>query len=176
LQKSLIALIDQEADLARSGKPARIIAKMNALAEPKIIQALYRASQAGVEIDLIVRGVCCLRPGVAGVSERIRVRSIVARFLEHSRVFWFQAGGAGQLWASSADWMQRNFYTRIEVAFPIQDPELASRVKQEALEPYLADNVQSWILQPDGKYRRSKPGHQKPRSAQEELLANFGCI
>lgn len=176
LQKSLLAMIDQEADHARAGRPARIIAKMNALAEPKVIQALYRASQAGVEIDLIVRGVCCLRPGVPGISERIRVRSIVGRFLEHSRVFWFQAGGDGELYCSSADWMQRNFYTRIEVAFPLQDRELAARVKAETLEFYLADNTQAWVLQSDGKYKRLKPGNQKPRCAQEELLAHFGCI
>jgi polyphosphate kinase len=176
LQKSLVAMIDQEADHARAGRPARIIAKMNALAEPKVIQALYRASQAGVEIDLIVRGVCCLRPGVPGISERIRVRSIVGRFLEHSRVYWLQAGGEGELYCSSADWMQRNFYTRIEVAFPMLDRELAARVRAEALEPYLADNTQAWVLQADGKYRRLKPGNQKPRCAQDELLANFGCI
>jgi polyphosphate kinase len=170
LQKNLIALIDQEADLARSGKPARIAAKMNALTEPKIIQALYRASQAGVDVDLVVRGVCCLRPGVPGVSERIHVRSIIGRFLEHSRVFYFEAGGQELVFCSSADWMQRNFFARVEVLFPVLDERLAQRVYQEAIEVYLADNSQAWILGPDGKYKKAKPGSQKSRVAQEELM------
>ncbi len=170
LQKGLLALIDREAKLAASGRPARIIAKMNALTEPRIIQALYRASQAGVQIDLIVRGICCLRPGVPGVSETIRVRSIVGRFLEHSRIFYFRNDGDEQIFCASADWMQRNFFFRVETCFPIDDQRLKHRILVEGLEPYLADNVQSWILQPDGKYRRSKPGKEKPRSAQEFLL------
>jgi polyphosphate kinase len=170
LQKNLIALIDQEADFARAGKPARIAAKMNALAEPKIIQALYRASQAGVDIDLVVRGVCCLRPGIPGVSERIHVRSIIGRFLEHSRVFYFESGGQELVFCSSADWMQRNFFARVEVMFPVLDERLAQRVYQEAIEVYLADNSQAWILGTDGKYKKAKPGSQKPRVAQEELL------
>lgn len=176
LQKNLIALIDQEADQARAGKPARIAAKMNALAEPKIIQALYRASQAGVEIDLVVRGVCCLRPGVPGVSERIRVRSIIGRFLEHSRVFCFHAGGEELVFGSSADWMQRNFFARVETMFPVLDKRLAQRVYQETIETYLADNAQAWILGSDGRYRRAKPGSQKPRLAQDELLLRHGCV
>jgi polyphosphate kinase len=176
LQKNLIALIDQEADIARSGKPARIAAKMNALTEPKIIQALYRASQAGVEIDLVVRGVCCLRPGIPGVSEKIHVRSIIGRFLEHSRVFYFEAAGQELVFCSSADWMQRNFFARVEVMFPVLDERLAQRVYQEAIEVYLADNSQAWILGQDGKYKRAKPGNQKPRVAQEELLQRHGGV
>jgi polyphosphate kinase len=176
LQKNLITLIDQEADNARAGKPARIAAKMNALAEPKIIQALYRASQAGVEIDLVVRGVCCLRPGVPGVSDRIRVRSIIGRFLEHSRVFCFEAGGQKLVFCSSADWMQRNFFARVEVMFPVLDERLSQRVYQEAIEVYLADNSQAWILGSDGKYKKARPGSQKPRVAQEELLQRHGCV
>ncbi|MBK7641656.1 MAG: polyphosphate kinase 1 [Planctomycetes bacterium] len=176
LQKNLIALIDQEADLARAGKPARIAAKMNALVEPKIIQALYRASQAGVEIDLVVRGVCCLRPGVPGVSDKIHVRSIIGRFLEHSRVFYFEAEGKELVFCSSADWMQRNFFARVEVMFPVLDERLSQRVYQEAIETNLADNSQAWLLGPDGKYKKAKPGNQKPRVAQEELLQRHGCV
>jgi polyphosphate kinase len=176
LQKQLIALIDQEADNARAGRHAMIHAKMNALVEPKIIQALYRASQAGVEIELVVRGVCCLRPGVPGISDNIRVRSIIGRFLEHSRVFCFHAGGEELVFCSSADWMQRNFFARVEVMFPVLDKALAQRVHQEALETYLVDNSQAWILGSDGKYKRAKPGSAKPRVAQEELLQRHGCV
>jgi polyphosphate kinase len=149
---------------------------MNALTEPKIIQALYRASQAGVEIDLVVRGVCCLRPGIPGVSEKIHVRSIIGRFLEHSRVFYFEAAGQELVFCSSADWMQRNFFARVEVMFPVLDERLAQRVYQEAIEVYLADNSQAWILGQDGKYKRAKPGNQKPRVAQEELLQRHGGV
>jgi polyphosphate kinase len=173
LQKNLIAMIDKEADAARHKKPARIIAKMNSISEPKVIQALYRASQAGVEIDLIVRGICCLRPGIARVSENIRVRSIIGRFLEHSRVFYFLNGGDELVFCSSADWMQRNFFSRVELCFPIDEPRLKKRVIHEALDVYLADNTQAWTLSSDGKYRRAKPGAQKPRCAQEDLLVRF---
>jgi polyphosphate kinase len=173
LQKNLITLIEGEAEAARHKKPARIIAKMNSISEPKVIQALYRASQAGVSIDLIVRGICCLRPGVPGVSDNIRVRSIIGRFLEHSRVFYFANGGEELVYCSSADWMQRNFFSRVEVCFPIEEPRLKARVIHEALETYLADNTQAWILASDGKYRRTKPGSQKPRCAQDDLLARF---
>lgn len=173
LQRSLIALIDNESSEARRGKPARIIAKMNALSEPKIIQALYRASQAGVAIDLIVRGICCLRPGVPGVSENIRVRSIIGRFLEHTRVFQFHAGGDKLCLCASADWMQRNFFARVEISFPIEDDRLRQRVSSEDLETSLADNTQAWILASDGKYKRAKPGSQKPRCAQMDLIERF---
>ncbi len=172
LHKFLLARIEEEAERARRGEPARIIAKMNSLADPSLIRALYRASQAGVEIDLVVRGICCLRPGVPGVSERIRVRSIVGRFLEHHRVFWFLAGGEGRCWLSSADWMGRNLFRRVELAFPVEKPKLARRVVREALELPLADNAQAWVLEPDGRYRRLSPAPGEERVAsQERLLA-----
>ena len=130
---------------ARKGKPARIMAKMNALLEPQIIQALYAASQAGVKIDLIVRGACALRPGVRGLSDHIQVRSIVGRFLEHSRVYYFHNDGDELVYLSSADWMERNFFHRIEAAFPILEKELKQRVINEGLLTYLKDNTHSWI-------------------------------
>ena len=171
LHKALIEKIEREAALARQGKRARISAKMNALIEPQIIQALYAASQAGVRIDLIVRGVCCLRPGVPGVSERIQVRSIVGRFLEHTRVFHFRNDGNEELWLSSADWMDRNFFRRVETCFPVEDPTLRKQIMKEGLELYLADNTQAWVLHRDGHYRRQRPrGRQKPRCAQCALL------
>jgi polyphosphate kinase len=169
LHKEMLARIEREAAHAARGKPARIVAKMNALVEPRIIEALYAASRAGVAIDLIVRGICCLRPGVPGVSDNIRVRSIVGRFLEHTRVFWFANGGDEELYAASADWMDRNFYRRVEIAFPIEEKALRARVK-DALERYLADNTQAWVLDADGSYRRLEPGADKPRNAQLELL------
>lgn len=150
-QKTL-TLIAREAEHARQGRPARIIAKMNGLLDKNVIQALYRASQAGVEIDLIVRSMCALRPGVRGVSDRIRVRSIVGRFLEHSRIFYFANGGQEEVFLGSADWMPRNLYDRVEVLFPVRDPLLRQRLKQEILEAYLADNVKARLLQPDGSY------------------------
>jgi polyphosphate kinase len=156
---------------ARAGKRARIIAKMNSLLEPGIIDALYDASNAGVKIDLIVRGVCALRPGIAGLSENIRVRSIIGRFLEHHRVFYFYAGGAEDVLLSSADWMERNFFRRIEVAFPILDKKLKRRVLNEGLRLYLADNQQAWEMDSVGGYRPHRATRGKPRCAQEELMA-----
>jgi len=149
-----IALIEREADHARAKRPARIIAKMNALLDKSVIQALYRASQAGVGIDLIVRGMCALRPGIRGISDRIRVRSIVGRLLEHSRIYSFANGGDEQLYLGSADWMPRNLYERVEVVFPVLDPLLEQRVRQEILEPYLADTAKTRILEPSGDYAR----------------------
>ena len=143
---------------------------MNSLTEKNLIQALYRASQAGVKVDLIVRGVCCLRPGIPGVSENIRVRSVIGRFLEHSRVFWFENGGEGVVYCSSADWMDRNMFFRVETCFPVTDPELARRVRQDALVTYLADNRQSWLLQPDGSYRQHGYEPGKEKVAQQMLL------
>jgi len=154
LAEHCLALIAREAEHARHGRPAHIIAKMNALLDKNIITALYRASQAGVQIDLIVRGICALLPGVRGVSERIRVRSIVGRFLEHSRIFYFANGGQEEIYLGSADWMPRNLYERVEVLFPLRDSLLRERVKAEILDAYLADNVKSRILQKDGKYLR----------------------
>jgi polyphosphate kinase len=149
-----IALIQREADHARARRPARIIAKMNALLDKPVIQALYRASQAGVEIDLIVRGMCALRPGVRGVSDRIRVRSIVGRLLEHSRIYAFANAGEEELYLGSADWMPRNLYERVEVVFPVLDPLLRQRVRQEILEAYLADTAKTRVLDSNGDYTR----------------------
>jgi polyphosphate kinase len=170
LHKRVVEAIRNEARIAAEGRPARVVAKMNALLEPAIIDALYAASQAGVKIDLIVRGICALKPGVPGLSENIRVRSIVGRFLEHSRVFWFKNDGADDVWLSSADWMDRNFFRRIELGFPVLDAALKRRVIREGLKPYLEDNCQSWMMDSEGGYRRqlAKPG--KRYSAQEELL------
>jgi polyphosphate kinase len=170
-----LALIARAAEHARRGRPSHIIAKMNALLDQNIIMALYRASQAGVEIDLIVRGMCALRPGVKGVSDRIRVRSIVGRMLEHSRIFYFQNGGEEEVYLGSADWMPRNLYERVEVMFPIKDPLLRERVRREILESYLADTLKTRLLQKDGTYVRTWQalGKRKPAtgfSAQDFLI------
>ena len=170
LHANTLEAIHAEAEAARAGKRARIIAKMNSLLEPGIINALYEASQAGVKIDLIVRGVCALRPGIKGLSERIRVRSLVGRFLEHHRVFYFYAGGAEKVLLSSADWMERNFFRRIEVAFPIIDKKLKRRVIAEGLLIYLTDNQQSWEMDSDGSYHPRRSTRSKPRCAQAELI------
>ena len=169
LHQAMIEKIDREADHARAGKPARIIARMNSLIEPQVIRALYAASQAGVKIDLIVRGICSLRPGIARVSDNIHVRSVMGRFLEHSRVFHFLNDGDPEVYISSADWMPRNFFRRVEVATPVDDPVLRQRVIDETLEGYLTDNTQAWVLQKDGSYRRLTPG-ARPRSIQDSLL------
>ncbi len=155
LKKHLLDLIEQESAIALSGRPARIIAKVNGLTEPNIIKALYRASQAGVKIDLIVRGMCTLKPGMPGISDNIRVRSIVGRFLEHSRVFYF-LNGTPQIYCASADLMERNLNQRLEIAFPIETPKLAMRVLKD-LEDCLRDNCHSWELQPDGRYLPNSP-------------------
>ena len=166
LRDEMRRLIDQEAENARAGKPARIIAKMNALTEMNTIRALYEASAAGVKIDLIVRGACCLRPGVPGVSENIRVRSVLGRFLEHSRLAYFESGGEQKLFASSADWMSRNLYRRVETCFPIEKPRIRQRLLEEDLLIYLEGDVAAWDLQSDGTYERSG-GMLDP---QEELM------
>src|SRR3954452_10135082 len=172
LHRRIIGAIRNEAKVAGEGKPARIIAKMNALLEPQIIEELYAASAAGVKIDLIVRGVCALRPGIEGLSDNIRVRSIVGRFLEHSRVFYFENGGAEDVYLASADWMARNFFRRIELCFPVLDPVLKKRVIREGLHPYLDDNSHAWVMTPEGNYERLRPRRgTKGHSAQKELLA-----
>jgi polyphosphate kinase len=168
LHKSVLAYIDREIEAARQKKPARIFAKMNALIEPQVIQALYRASQAGVQVDLVVRGICALRPGVKGVSENIRVRSVVGRFLEHTRVFYFENSDPG-LYLSSADWMGRNFFNRVETCFPILDEELAQRIMADG-RLYLEDNCQAWLLQTDGTYVQQRAPASKRRCAQELLM------
>ena len=170
LKKTLLDMIAREAQFASEGKPAHIMAKVNSLTDPKIIRALYKASQMGVRIDLVVRGMCCLRPGVPGVSHNIQVRSIVGRFLEHSRIYYFGNGGDEQLFLSSADWMERNLDKRVETCFPVEGKKLITRVKKE-LESYLTDNTQAWVLQSDGRYLRQQPtGNQNPRNAQAALL------
>ena len=175
LNKELIKAIQKETQIASDGRNARIIAKMNALQDASIIQALYEASRAGVKIDLIVRGACVLRPGVQGLSENIRVRSIVGRFLEHSRIFCFHNEGEDDLYLASADWMNRNLFRRIEVAFPVLDKVLKKRVMQEGLEPYLKDNMNSWELDAGGAYHRRRPrSDQTGFSAQEFLMQTLG--
>ena len=168
-----LAAIDNETRVAKTGKAARIIAKMNALVEPQVIEALYRASQAGVKIDLIVRGVCALRPGVKGLSENIRVRSIIGRFLEHTRIFHFRNGGEAEMLLSSADWMERNFFRRIELCVPVLDAKVRRRVMREGLKAYLDDNTQSWEMQPDGIFKRRKGGRGKSYGAQRSLLKSL---
>jgi len=170
LHAELEERIAAEIAAAKAGRKARIIAKMNALIEPQIIQSLYRASLAGVEIDLIVRGACALRPGVPGVSDKIRVRSIVGRFLEHSRAFYFFADGEERTYLSSADWMPRNFFRRVELCFPVESKKLKRRVIEEGLLLYLQDNVDAWELLPTGRYRRTTPGEEPPCAAQQTLL------
>ncbi len=174
LHAGLLKLIDREAQNAREGRPAGIQAKMNALNEPAVIRALYEASIAGVKVELIVRGACGLRPGVAGVSDNIRVVSVVGRFLEHSRVYCFLNAGKRQVYCSSADWMERNLLRRVETCFPILDPELAERVYDEEIGNYLADNTHAWELSADGSYRRLMPeGDAMPHSAQHALLTRL---
>jgi polyphosphate kinase len=174
LHKAMIDKIGREADHARAGKPARILAKMNALVDPQSIEALYRASRAGVKVSLIVRGICALRPGLPGVSENITVRSIVGRFLEHSRVFYFENAGDPELYCASADWMERNFFRRVEVAFPIKRPSHRERILHD-LDVYLSDNVQAWRLGHDGVYTRITPDGQPPVSSQDKLLASYAA-
>lgn len=173
LHIGLMEKIEREITNAQAGKPARIIAKMNALNEQGVIEVLYRASQAGVQIDLIVRAACALRPGLPGISANIRVRSIVGRFLEHSRVYWFQNDDAPEIYCSSADWMERNLMRRIETCFPIRDPKLAARVFDESLANYLADNTQAWRLESDGAYTRVSDDGAAPHCAQQMLLAKL---
>jgi len=156
LHQRMMELIEREAEHARKGLPARIIAKMNALVDESIIQSLYEASRAGVEIDLIIRGICCLKPGVKGLSERIRVRSIVDRFLEHSRIFYFENGCRPEVFVGSADWMPRNFFKRIEVVFPVEDGVLRDRITEEILSYQLKDNQKARTLASDGSYHPEK--------------------
>ncbi|WP_437879477.1 polyphosphate kinase 1 [Pseudomonas sp. LRF_L74] len=170
LKKGIIDMINREAQFAAEGKPAHIMAKVNALTDAKVIRALYKASQAGVKIDLVVRGMCSLRPGVPGVSHNIHVRSIIGRFLEHSRIYYFLNGGDEQLFLSSADWMERNLDKRVETCFPVEGKKLTTRVKKE-LESYLSDNTHAWVLHADGRYGRLSPtGNANPRNAQAALL------
>jgi polyphosphate kinase len=171
LHTDVIELIERERKNAQDGKPARIIAKLNALTEPSVIQALYKASMAGVKIDLIVRGVCCLRPGIPGVSDNIKVRSILGRFLEHTRVYCFHNDGKRELYCASADWMERNFFRRVEVCFPILQKKLRDRLLVD-LKRYVKDNT-AWQLHSDGRYRRHHVKEKNVHSAQHESLAQY---
>jgi polyphosphate kinase len=171
LHDRILKLIQRETDHAKKGMPARIIAKMNSLVDPKIIDALCQASQAGVKIDLIVRGICCLRPGLKGVSANITVRSIVDRFLEHPRIFYFENACQPEVFVSSADWMPRNFFRRIEIAFPIEDGNLRERIITEILGRCLADNVKARILHSNGRWSRpALQRNEKPRRSQFEFV------
>jgi len=170
LADRLITLIEREAEHAKADKPAAIIAKMNGLIDRRTVEALYAASQAGVEIDLIVRGMCSLRPGVKGLSERIRVRSIVGRFLEHSRIFYFANSGEDEMYCGSADWMPRNLVERCEVVFPVTQPDLKNRLRDEILKAYLNDNMKARLLQQDGEYIRA-PKTGTPFAAQDYLMS-----
>ena len=164
LHNRLISLIERQRDHAAAGKPARIVAKLNSLVDQGLIERLYEASCAGVKIDLIIRGICCLRPKIPGLSENIRVISIVGRFLEHSRVYYFGNGGKPDLYLASADWMPRNFYRRVEIAFPIEAPALRDEIIDEVLPRFLTDYGKARELQPDGSYVRLKPEEGAPRS------------
>jgi polyphosphate kinase len=170
LHSQVIRAIQNEIRLAKAGKRAHIIAKMNALLDPDTIMALYEASRAGVKVDLIVRGVCALRPGVPGLSENIRVRSVVGRFLEHTRIFYFRNELKHDVYLASADWMVRNFFRRIEVCFPLLDKKLKKRVLDEGLKPYLQDNQQAWLMDAEGHYRRKPSGRAEKKCAQAALL------
>lgn len=174
LHAQLIAFIDDEIANAKAGKPAQIIVKVNALTEVQLINKLYEASQAGVQIDLIIRSICCLRPGLPNLSENIRVRSIVGRFLEHTRVYYFGNNGNPRIYCSSADWMDRNLFNRVEVCFPIEDPALKKRIYQQGLVNYLKDNIRAWLLQGDGTWTRVKPKEDEAiYNAQQNLLEHF---
>jgi polyphosphate kinase len=174
LHRRMLGLIGREAENARRGDPARIIAKMNALVDGEIIEALYRASRAGVKIDLLVRGICCLRPGLPGVSDYITVRSIVDRFLEHSRIFYFENAGRPEIFLGSADWMPRNFFRRIESVFPVEDPALQRRIKTELLGIPLADEARAWLLRANGAYCRPRPKRRPALRSQVEFIRLAG--
>lgn len=173
LAKNCVELIDRETNHARRKRPARIIAKVNALLDQPVIEALYRASRAGVEIDLIVRGACALRPNVRDLSHNIRVRSIVGRFLEHSRIFYFENGGASEIYLGSADWMPRNLYERVEVMFPLKDPALRQRVMDEILSNYLRDTGKARLLGSNGSYTRAHTNGTRPRNGARFNVQEF---
>ena len=172
LHSNMLAAIRRETEAAKAGRKGHVIAKMNSLLEPEVIEALYEASAAGVQVDLIVRGVCCLRPGVPGLSENIRVRSVIGRFLEHHRIYYFYADGEEKLYLASADWMERNFFRRIEVCFPVLEAKLKKRVIKEGLRIYLNDNCQAWDMDGDGNYRM-KPSRRVRACAQDLLLGEL---
>jgi polyphosphate kinase len=170
IHRKLLQLIEAEIEFARRGKTASIVCKMNNLVDPQMIGALYRASQAGVQIQLVVRGVCCLRPGVQGMSENIQVRSIVGRFLEHSRVFRFANDGQPLIYISSGDWMQRNFFSRVEIMTPIEDTVAKTRLQEEVLELSWNDVANSWELRSDGSWRHRSSSHSQPMDSHSLLI------
>lgn len=170
LREAVLKLIEREAAHARAGRPAHVIAKLNSLVDPEVIAAVYDASRAGVRVDLIIRGICCLRPGIEGVSERIRVVSIVDRFLEHSRVAYFSNGGEGEVYLSSADWMPRNFERRVEVLFPVEDPALRKWIREVMLQTQLDDNCRARMMLPDGTYQRRSVGDDPPLRSQQRFI------
>ena len=172
LREKLNALFDREIEHKRAGRPAHIIAKINRLADLQVIEKLYEVSRAGVQVDLIVRGICMLRPGIPSLSENIRVHSVVGRFLEHSRVFWFSNGGDNEVYIGSADWMTRNLKHRIEVVAPVTDPEAKSYLRDVLLDTYLSDNTKARELQPDGKYVPIATGG-KPFNSQTYFITEF---
>ena len=176
LHTQILRAIQNETTLAQAGKRAHIMAKMNALLEPEIIMALYEASQAGVKIDLIVRGVCALRPGVKGLSDNIHVRSVIGRFLEHTRIFYFRNDLAHDVYLASADWMDRNFFRRIEVCFPVLDKKLKRRVIEEGLRIYLRDNCQAWLMEGNGNYQLKVARRHRLQSAQSALLQQLSSL
>jgi len=176
LYDGILAKIQREADNAAAGKPARLEAKMNSLTEPHIIRALYRASRAGVTIRLLIRGICCLRPGISGLSENIQVRSILGRFLEHSRIFYFHNNGKSEIYAASADWMERNLFHRVETSFPILDADNAERIREQSLLMPFDEQAQAWLLQSDGKYHyhsSTNDNDDAPLHLQEQLLQQY---
>jgi polyphosphate kinase len=172
LREQLEALIQREMDAAERGEPARLIFKLNALVDKKMVRLLYKASQAGVRIDLLVRGICCLRPGIPGVSDNIEVISIVGRFLEHSRIYYFLNGGSEECYLGSADLMPRNLDRRVEILFPVEDPALIDRLRNHILEVYLRDNLKAREMQPDGEYVRVRPEGRPELNSQQWFLDN----
>lgn len=173
MHDGLLKRINREITHAQADKPAHIIVKVNSLVEPEMIQAFYRASMAGVKIDLIIRGICCLKPGIKGLSENIQVRSIIGRFLEHTRVFYFKNAGEAEVWAGSADMMKRNLLRRVETCFPLDHKKLRQQVIDD-LNIYLSDNTQAWILSDNGRYQRvERPDDVEPISAQTTLLTSL---
>jgi polyphosphate kinase len=162
MRERLLALIEREIEHQRTGRPARLIFKMNALVDERLVRALYRASQAGVPIDMIVRGICCLRPGLPGISDNVRVISIVGRFLEHSRIYYFENGGAPEVYMGSADLMPRNLDRRVEILFPVKDARIRSYLRNTILEVEMRNNVRGHELQADGSYLRRQSAQGEP--------------